>query len=33
MAKDWDKIATTEFEGMDSGERADWADLRKRVNR
>lgn len=31
--KDWDKVATTEFEGMDSSERQDWADLRQRVSR
>ncbi len=31
MTKDWDKIATMEFEGMDPAEREDWADLRARV--
>ena len=33
MSKDWDRIATREFEAMDTHEQDDWADLRKRVAR
>ncbi len=31
--KNWDDIATTEFEAMDSKWQRDWADLRNRVVR
>jgi hypothetical protein len=31
MSRKWDKIATEEFEAMDSSARQDWAELRKRV--
>lgn len=33
MSKDWDRIATEEFNAMDDSAQDEWADLRRRVAR